>query len=408
MARPAMPAGGTGEIKPVFVKDRHWEVRVRWRDDAGNYHRTSATGSSKKDAADNVLARITQEREMLTAGNEHEPVDDDPTLEEIAELWFDSLVSTHRRPSTIEQYRATWRGALSPVFGTHHINSIERATLQRILNTGLFARAKGHVDEHGRWRHGDYRRDANGNLIPLTGAQPRQVMNQLLRFAADQGLRLDGRNPLEGTETPRRPKPQPKALTTEEANDLITMAAHWYQTGHGASDVLWHGLVILRYTGVRLGELLGLQWSDINLQQDVPTMTVRHTLLEPRGKVALQLGPTKGNTIDTIALHPDAAAVLTARQATSGDGFVFATRTGRPVTHANFRRALRDLVDGTELDWVHPHVFRHTLATLAARRGDEEVARDLLRHKDVQVTRRHYIETNGQQTLDPRWLFSDD
>lgn len=111
-------------------------------------------------------------------------------------------------------------------------------------------------------------------------------------------------------------------------------------------------------------------------------------------------------------LHERAVQALATRRskARTDSEFVFATRSGRPVTQANFRRALRDLVRGTELEWVHPHSFRARLATKAEAQHDLEAARDLLRHSEnsASVTRRHYVERNNVRILDPRGLFEDD
>lgn len=416
--------GGTGAINATRIKDRLWEARVRWRDDEGAFHRTRARGQSKAECEEEARRRVDAARTAFAAARARKAAPSphlppgapsaaptayrvDLTLDQVAQLWLASLKNTRRRPSTIEQYRATWRGALSPVIGNDHINAIDRARIQNVLHEQLFKRQAGRRNPDGSWAPGEHLRDADGELIPLTGAQPRNVMNLVLRYAADRGYRADGHNPLDGTQTPDRVRPTPRALTDAQALRLIEMAEHWHRTGHGAGDVLWHGLVVMYYTGVRIGELLGLTWDDVDLTSDPATVTVASTLLEARGAVPMQLGPTKSGTTDTIALHEAAIEVLRARRkaAKPDAAYVFATRTGRPVSQANFRRPLRNLVQGTDLDWVHPHTFRHTMGTKAARATDDTVARDLLRHTDAAVTRRHYIQDDGRRTLDPRWLF---
>lgn len=400
MGRPPIPAGGTGEIRAHQIKDRLWTARVRWRGDAGEYHRTTVEAPSKRQCEEIAAERVAEQRAAL-----RQPTVADLTLDEVAARCFEDMHRSRRRPSTIAQYEATWRGTLSPVLGREPINGITRARVQEVLLSGLFARRQGHRADDGGWVPGEYRLDENGQRIPLQGAQPRNVLRIVLRFAADRGLRADGVNPLDGTETPERSSPTVRALTDEESARLVEMAAHWHRAGHGASDVLWHGLVLLRYGGLRLGELLALTWDDIDLASDPPTMTVRHTLLEQRGAVG-GLGPTKGGTVDVIALHPEAVTVLQSRCRPNGPGaFVFPTRTGKPVTQANFRRALRDLVRGTDLSWVHPHAFRKALATKADAQLDLNAARDLLRHKDNGVTRRHYVQRSDVRILDPRSLF---
>lgn len=216
-------------------------------------------------------------------------------------------------------------------------------------------------------------------------------------------------NVLDGTESPEHRVPNVRALTDNEARRLISMAEEWHRTGHGASDVLWHGLVLLRVAGLRVGELLALRWCDVDLEAAPPTITVEHTLPDHRGTVG-GLGPTKGGTTDMIALHESAVAVFTDRRSRGRrpNSFVFATRSGKPVTQANFRRALRDLVRDSYLSRVHPHSLRKTLATKASEQLDLEAARDLLRHKDDKTTSRHYVERNNVRALDPRSLFRGD
>ncbi|KQW45929.1 hypothetical protein ASC77_18610 [Nocardioides sp. Root1257] len=407
MGRRPIPLGGHGDIRPTQVKDRLWVSKVRWRDDAGGYHRVAVDAPTKGDCRELAAERVREALEDWRTRQVDAAEVRDLTLDEAAELWFTALARTSRRPSTIEQYRACWRGTLSPVLGHETVTSLDRARVQHVLLEGLFARHQGHRSDNGAWVAGEYRLDENGDRIPLHGAQPRNVMRLLLRWTADRGLR-DG-NPLDGTASPQRRQPKVRALTDEEATRLTQMAEGWFRTGHGASDTLWHGLILLRHLGLRLGELLALTWSDVDLETEPPTVTVRHTLLEQRGAVT-GLGPTKGGTIDIIALHERVVAVLETRMPTSPapDDFVFATRTGRPVTHANFRRALRDLVRDTDLAWVHPHSMRHTLGTKANEHLDLEAARDLLRHKDDAVTRKHYVERNSIRILDPRGLFESE
>ncbi len=65
MGRPSIPPGGAGDINPRQVKDRLWTVRVRWRDETGEYHRTVAEAPSKTQCADLVVTRIEEERRAL-------------------------------------------------------------------------------------------------------------------------------------------------------------------------------------------------------------------------------------------------------------------------------------------------------------------------------------------------------
>lgn len=191
MGRPSTPPGGTGAINPRQVRDRLWIARVRWRDEAGEYHRTVAEAPSKKQCADLVVTPIEEERralrDRLTTGL---------TLGEVAERWLTSLERTRRRPSTIASYRATWRGTLAPVLHSRPVDALTRAEIQQVLLDGLFARHPGTWAPDGSWTPGHYRLDDQGRRIPLQGEQPRAVMKMLLRFAADRGYPPTAPTPL--------------------------------------------------------------------------------------------------------------------------------------------------------------------------------------------------------------------
>lgn len=395
MGRRALQPGEAGE-PTVRTRNGGPVAYVRWRDRHGRYHETSAPGRTPAAATKRVLERA---QEAMRAANE---ANADRTLDAVATEWLDGLVQRRRvRPSTAAQYRATWRGTLSPVVGRLSVNAITRAEAQRALD-GLVRRD----------RHGEPLLDSEGRTRPLVGRQPRQVLLMLLTYAADRGYRHDGQNVLAGTEVPRRPKPSPRALTDDEWGQLLGLAESAARRHHRADWNLVHLLTLLRYTGVRINEALGLMWADVDFKATPPTVRVERTLLEPREGVCSLTGPTKGGDRRVIALHEDAEWMLLNRASwvsapgPAPDAFVFATgRQGKPLSAANARARLRALVRGTDLEWVHPHSLRHTVATrVAEATGSEVAAADVLGHADGGVTAsRHYIDRgDGVQVLDPR------
>jgi integrase len=70
---------------------------------------------------------------------------------------------------------------------------------------------------------------------------------------------------------------------------------------------------------------------------------------------------------------------------------VFATRNGRWHQVVNVERRWRQIRKDTGFEWVTPHTFRKTVATLISETTTSELAARQLGHSSSQVTRDHYI-----------------
>ena len=78
--------------------------------------------------------------------------------------------------------------------------------------------------------------------------------------------------------------------------------------------------------------------------------------------------------------------------ATSNDqNAVFATRNGTWHQVVNIERRWRQIRKDTGYEWVTPHTFRKTVATLISEATTSELASRQLGHSSSQVTRDHYI-----------------
>lgn len=154
---------------------------------------------------------------------------------------------------------------------------------------------------------------------------------------------------------------------------------------------------------MRIGEALALEWADVDLAAEVPSVRVAATVVEPRRDAAtgqvfvagLHRQPTtKTGATRTVAL-PEAAVAMLRRRRRAGrrSGAVFADRDGGLLWPNNVRAKLRRVVAGTDLAGASPHTLRRTVGTLVAHQAGLQAARDLLGHREPSVTTRHYIAT---------------
>jgi integrase len=231
----------------------------------------------------------------------------------------------------------------------------------------------------------------------------------VLSSAMSLAVRHDaiGVNPVRETGTVMRKKIEVRALTVEQLNDLRAKVDRWQQgldknTGqpqritHPRANDLLDVTDILAATGARIGEVLALRWTDINHDDDgKATVTISGTVTWINGQgLVRQDHPKTASGWRTITLPPFAANLLRAyhqeRQPTPDDP-VFPSGSGTFRSPNNFRRAWRDAITGTGYEWVTPHTFRRTVATLLDRERSTDDAAAQLGHSDTAVTRTHYI-----------------
>jgi integrase len=141
--------------------------------------------------------------------------------------------------------------------------------------------------------------------------------------------------------------------------------------------------------------LLALRWTDIDLSVTPPTASISGTIKTETGKGTYRKANPKSDASKrTLALPPFAVAVLMRRrdqQPANHHNAVFATRNGTWHQVGNIERRWRTIRADTGREWVTPHTFRKTVATLIDRAVDSETAARVLGHSSADITKEYYI-----------------
>ena len=160
-------------------------------------------------------------------------------------------------------------------------------------------------------------------------------------------------------------------LREEECARLLAgLSGVWF-------DIVYVGLK----TGLRRGELQGLQWQDIDLDNRLLTVrhswcSVKHALLSP-----------KGNRFRTIPLTDDVIRLLSKRN--PNHEFVFAV-DGAVFEPKAMGARLAAASERAGLPKVTLHVLRHSFASQLAMKGVSiTIIQSLLGHADIKVTMRY-------------------
>lgn len=160
-------------------------------------------------------------------------------------------------------------------------------------------------------------------------------------------------------------------------------------------DPLYAAFVLAIAMGLRRGEIVGLRWQDIDLENRV--LLVRQQVQRRRG--VLYNDETKGRRSRAVPLPAMCIAPLRwhrMRQRTAyaaggigwtPDSYVFATRTGRPIEPRNVHRSFVRVSEAAGLRLVRLHDARHGCATLLTAAGvAPRVVMEILGHSQISLT----------------------
>lgn len=140
-------------------------------------------------------------------------------------------------------------------------------------------------------------------------------------------------------------------------------------------------VLILLYTGMRVGEMLHLQKSDVNLRQGYIRITKSKT----------------ASGIRTIPIHHRIAPLIASRMKSAGVYLITDTE-GKPYDYSRYCILWREVMHAIKADGHTTHDCRHTVATLLDNAGANETAkRRILGHAGGDVTERVYTHKGLRQ-----------
>ena len=144
-------------------------------------------------------------------------------------------------------------------------------------------------------------------------------------------------------------------------------------------------------TGLRRGELLGLKWSDIDLDKGI--IHVRRQILRQNGEVVEAPLKTK-NSYRNIAIGADAVKVLKGME--QKDEYVFPSPYGGPMSPDSVLHMLQRVLRRAGLERIRFHDLRHTFSVLALQNGvDVKTLSAMLGHYSAGFTLDTYAHVTG-------------
>lgn len=199
-----------------------------------------------------------------------------------------------------------------------------------------------------------------------TGGRTIQIVAQVLRAAFEAAILQEAyhrANPWRKVPVPKHETKEARALDAAEARKFIDAARS------DRYEALW---LLCILAGLRLGEALGLEWNDVDLETGV--VNIRQQLTDVDGKVEIAKLKTRSSRRQ-IAVGPSALAALERRWAAAkgerhGSKFVFTTISGAFPNRGNLRnRNFAAVCQQAGIGKLTIHQLRHSMTSIAFASG---------------------------------------
>ena len=350
-------AAGCGNIRKKTVtkngKDyTYWEARYTAGYDpgTGKQIQKSITGKTQNE----VAKKLKEVTASLDAGTYIAP--NKTTVSQWMDTWHAEYLGAVKL-STVSSYEATIRNHIKPGLGAIRLEALTTQDIQEFYNS----RQKG-----------DETREP---LAPKTIKNIHGVLHKALEQAMLNGMIRN--NPADPCVLPRRPKQKVKPLNEEQITKLIKALK-----GHKYENLILTTL----FTGLREGEVCGLQWDCVNLE--IGTILVDKQLQSLRKSVRgngdkYALVPTKNGKERHLTIAPFVVELLKKEKAKQDanreyyedlyeeSGLVFTDESGHRITPQAAYRAFKLVVTELGMPQARFHDLRHSYAVASLKSGDD-------------------------------------
>lgn len=289
------------------------------------------------------------------------------------------------KPNTVKRYRQVFKSFIAPVLGGKSMNEISAGEVEDLLKD-LIVRG----------------------ISPTTVSNVKTVLNRV--FAAAFHRHMIPYNPMHDVETLRYPKhaKERDAFTEEQLEELGKRLEE-----SRCEPGIKLALRLAAWTGMRIGEVLALQWCDVDWKNGF--IKVRHTLVKERGRYVLGSPKTENSVRNVPVSAPHLEELKEWKNDKARKGLVQATarpykqllflsRNFGPISESSVDRVMRHIVSSMKEDNLLDHdgsyvvhSLRHTFATRGARKGlPPKVLGSIMGHGSIKVTMDVYTHVSDE------------
>ncbi len=338
------------------LADGRWQARVTVGYADGKQQRKAVYGKTFAECKEKLTTLLHNKQQGIA------PTDDQITVKRYLTDWLTNSAKPTVRPRTYESYTHIVNAHIIPMLGKTTLTKLTPAQVRALMNA-----------------------KTDAGLSPRTV----QYIRAVLRLALEQAMR-DGataRNVAALTKPPKREHHEVQPLTLADARTFLT------KIKGDRNEALFLTASVL---GLRKGELLGLRWSDLDL--DGGTLTVRVQAQRIGGKK--QLVPLKMEksrrmvalpalVVEAIHRHRvrQSEEHLLAGSRWQDNNLVFPSTIGSIADSANVTHGFHDALQRAEIPRQRFHDLRHLAASLMIVQDvNPKVMQEILGHSQFSTT----------------------
>lgn len=302
-----------------------------------------------------------------------------PTFAEVAELWLESYKSTVK-PTTYQGVKIKLDVMIDLYFTDMKIQQISVAYCQKVAI------------------------QLSNRYILYTNYY--SVISRIFKYATS--IDIIKSNPLDKIIKPKnRPlKVKENYYTKQELTDFLKVCKE------NCKPVEYTFYHLLAFTGLRIGEAIGLMWSDVdfenkrlNISRTAVKIGKEQTVQDPKTKRSKRVITLDDETLNVLKLwkRQQIKEYFQAGKAYQhNSNYIFTNNKGKWLLTATMKVKLSSFFcKHNELKKITPHGFRHTHASLLFEAGiTAKIISDRLGHNNVQTTLDMYTHINDNQRVE--------
>ena len=349
-------------------KDGRWEGRyIRCYGENGKAKYASVYGKTYTEAKEKlVLCKVTNRKRIKDTCK--------LTVRELMELWLADRAEKVK-DSSYACYADLVRLHICPELGASQVRDMTAEKLEQFLSV----------------KKKTGRKDGKGGLSAKTISDILFVLKSALKLAQRKHGYIESAEIME-VKGPAAEKRKVETFGPKETERMSRiLLANWN---------LENASVFLTLnTGIRLGELCGLRWSDLDIQENV--LRIRRTVLRLRrcGKTELVIQtPKSEQSRRDLPLQPELVELLTALRKEAPEDTFILSETARPIDPRTVQYRFRSFLRRNRLSIHNFHVLRHSFASRCMEKGmDAKCLSEILGHANIKTTLQLYVHPSMAQ-----------
>lgn len=290
------------------------------------------------------------------------------TTQNLLAEWLESYQKEHIKARTYSRYQGLIAMHIVPTLGKRNISELGRREIQEFLTQ---------QKKDGNIRNGEKLSATSTNMML-------SVLNLAFEYACD--MEYIEENPCVRVRRTKAETKKVEAFTVEEQRAIESEIAR-------SDDRRLHGIILCLYTGLRIGELLGLTWDDVDLDRGVINITKTvYREKNESGVWQLCVDTPKTKASDRVIPLPEYITnMLRQDYENAKTPYVVENKKGERMSIRSYQYIFEKLTERAGVRKLNFHALRHTFATRAIECGmDIKTVADIMGHQNASITLNRY------------------